>query len=132
MGRYDRFETDAATWLTETVDVYAAKTQLGMGGAMTEEGQKVITDLKASVQPRAAYAQHTLLGWLPDQTHTLYCKALDEQRQPLDIKLGYVVKDVNDGRCWQVISPPELFIDPETKYGHHYEVALRVQMVGAR
>lgn len=128
MGAYDRFETDAARWLTETVDVYATTTTIGMGGAVVADGNRVITDLACSIQPRSAFAVHTLLGWMPNQSHSMYCKAIDENGVPLDIKHGYVVVEPDGGRRWQVIGPPELYIDPVTRKGHHYEIALQLSL----
>lgn len=128
MGDYNRFESTAARWLTETVNVYAARTTIGMGGAVLADGDPVITGLACSIQPRAAFAVHTVLGWLPEQSHTLYCKAIDEDKKPLDIKLGYIIEEVNGSRRWTVIAPPELYIDPETRLGHHYEVALKLAL----
>lgn len=126
MGLYDGFETTAARWLTETVDVYAVKTNTGMGGARQSGPQKVITGLKASIQPRSAFAQHNVMGWMPEQTHTMYCKAVDEDTKPLDIRTGYEVEETISGRWFKVIGPPETFVDPNTRKGHHIEVAVKV------
>ena len=126
MGLYDGFEVSATKWLTELVNVYKVSTATGMGGARESETGKVITDLKASIQPRSAFATHNVLGWLPEQTHTLYVKALDENAQQLDIRLGYEIEETLSGRWFKVIGPPELFIDPTTAKGHHLEIAVKV------
>jgi hypothetical protein len=126
MGTYDGFETTAARWLTETVNVYAVKTGTGMGGARQSGPQKVITDLKASIQPRSAFAQHNVMGWMPEQSHTMFCKALDENGKALDIRLGYEVEETSSGRWFKVIGPPETYNHPKTRKGHHIEVAVKV------
>jgi len=126
MGRYDGFESDAATWLTEVVDIYPVSTSSGMGGARESHTGAVISGLKCSIQPRSAFAQHTVMGWLPEQSHTLYCKALDEDGKQLDIKLGYEVKETQSGRWFKVIGPAESFTHPDTRRAHHLEIAVKV------
>lgn len=126
MARYDDFEDQAREWLTEVVDVHAISVTSGMGGARENREGAVITGLKSSIQLRSAFASHTLLGWLPEQTHTWYCKALDEQGTQLDIKLGYEAHETTHDLWYKVVGPPELYKHPETGKGHHLETAVKV------
>ena len=126
MGLYDGFELTAAQWLTELVEVYEVRTDTGMGGARENGPLMVLDDLKSSIQPRSAFATHTVMGWLPEQTHTWFCKALDENGQQLQIHLGYEVKELRTGRWFKVMAPPEEFIHPDTGKGHHLEIAVKV------
>jgi hypothetical protein len=126
MGLYDGFESAAAQWLTELVTVYRVATDTGMGGARENGPLRVIQGIKASIQPRSAFATHNVMGWMPEQSHTMFCKALDENAQPLDIRLGYEVEETRSGRWFKVIGPPEPFIHPDTGKGHHYEIAVKV------
>jgi hypothetical protein len=125
MGKYDGFELTAAKWLTETVNVYKVATDTGMGGARQNGPLKVITGLKASIQPRSAFATHNVMGWMPEQSHAMFCKAVNEDGVPLDIRLGYEIEETKSGRWFKVIGPPEPFNDPATSRGHHLEIAVK-------
>lgn len=112
--------------LTSTVQVIGKQRIPTKSGAVEEGAGIVVTDLLASIQHRATLGRKAVLGFLPQMTHMMYCRAEDSAGNILDIHLGDDVNELNGQlRKFKVLTQPEVYPDIVSGGNHHLEMELQ-------
>lgn len=123
-----QFELSLDSILRETVKVVAANRIATKAGSVQEPSREVITDLRASIQPRSSLDSRTILGRLPEMSHMMYCRAEDAGAVLLDIHKGDRVIETTASRKpreFKILTEPSKFPDFETGGWHHLEMELQ-------